>query len=369
MALQPTRRSSGFTLVELLVVIAIIGVLVALLLPAIQAAREAARRSSCTNNMKQLGLAMLNFHDTKKHLPSANRPVGNSSAPRLGVFTQLLPFFEEQNIYDRYDFTVNWSNPNPVAPKTIANAKLVGLQLPVFVCPTTPDDPVERMDGDSQYPIAPQNYASWDLSRCAAPCDYSNIYGIGNGSTPIGGSLMSLQVSGQFVIDQATMQRQVDGLMPKNSIPKLKDCTDGTSHTIMLAECAGRPFVYQAGKQKIGTLPGNRVNGGGWARAATDFGLEGSSSDGSVLPGTCAINCTNGEDVSVKAGNSNPQVPYPYYSSDGTGETYSFHAGGANILFADGSVQYVQEGIDIRVFARLVTRQGAELIDPATYLQ
>src|SRR5262249_47852710 len=157
MTLQPSSPRRGFTLVELLVVIAIIGVLVALLLPAIQAAREAARRSSCTNNMKQLGLAMQNFHDTKKHLPSATRPARNSSPPRLGVFTQLLPFFEEQNIYDQYDFNLNWSNPNASAPKTIPNAKLVGLRLPVFVCPTTPDNPEDRFDGDSQYPIAPQN--------------------------------------------------------------------------------------------------------------------------------------------------------------------------------------------------------------------
>ncbi len=354
---KSTSRS-GFTLVELLVVIAIIGVLVALLLPAVQAAREAARRTSCTNNMKQLGLAMLNFHDSKKHLPSATRPPGNSTLPRLGVFTQLLPYFEEQNIYDLYDSSVNWSNPN-------SNAKIVNKQLPVFVCPTTPDPADERLDGDSQYPL--QGYPDWTSSRCAAPCDYSVIFGVStrlvNYPDP---------TTGQKIIDQvdttsAIELKKLDGLMPKNARPQLRECTDGTSNTIMLAECAGRPFVYRSGGIRSGDLPSNRVNGGGWTRAATDFGLEGSVPGGTSIPGSCAINCTNGDDVSVVASNPNPQVPYPFYSSDGTGETYAFHPGGANILFADGSVHFLSDTTEIRLYARLVTRQGNEIVQNSDF--
>ena len=356
------RRRPAFTLVELLVVIAIIGVLVALLLPAIQAAREAARRTSCTNNMKQLGLAMLNFHDTKRHLPSATRPAGNSTLPRLGVFTQLLPFFEEQNIYNQYDLTVNWSKPTAVAPKAVSNADLAKTQVPVFVCPSVPDGPEDRLDGDSQYPL--QAYPDWTSSRCAAPCDYSVIFGV---STRL---VNATDASMQPIIDQVnttTQLKRLDGLMPKNAKPQLRECTDGTANTIMLAECAGRPYVYRSGGQRVGQLPSNRVNGGGWIRAATDFGLEGWDPTLSKTPGACAINCTNGEDVSVISGNPDPQVPYPNYSSDGTGETFAFHSGGANILFADGSVHFLAETTDIRMFARFVTRQGEEIVQKTDF--
>jgi prepilin-type processing-associated H-X9-DG protein len=102
--------------------------------------------------------------------------------------------------------------------------------------------------------------------------------------------------------------------------------------------------------------PSDRVNGGGWCRSASDFGLDGSSNDGTTFPGTCAINCTNGEDI----GSS----PYPYpapYGVNGTGETYSFHPGGANVLLGDGSVRFASQGIDIRVYAHLVTRDKGDL--------
>jgi prepilin-type processing-associated H-X9-DG protein len=111
------------------------------------------------------------------------------------------------------------------------------------------------------------------------------------------------------------------------------DVTDGMSNTLLLVESAGRPTLWRR-SQPIGdpynTTNPVRVNGGGWARAASDFDLKGSSSDGSVFPGSCAINCTNGDDI----GNNYPD---PVYGTNGTGETYAFHAGGANVLFGDGS--------------------------------
>ena len=119
-----TKKSkAGFTLVELLVVIAIIGVLVALLLPAVQAARESARRTSCTNNLKNIALAMLNFHDSHKALPASNRPPGATNNPRYSAFMLLLPYYEEQNVYDLYDRTVNWSSPIP-SKTGISNARV-----------------------------------------------------------------------------------------------------------------------------------------------------------------------------------------------------------------------------------------------------
>jgi prepilin-type processing-associated H-X9-DG protein len=134
--------------------------------------------------------------------------------------------------------------------------------------------------------------------------------------------------------------------------------TDGTSHTIMLAESAGRPYVYRNGV-KIGDLPTNRVNGGGWSRPASEIGLDGSSQDGTTFPGPCAINCTNGEDI------GSATFPYPFYGSNGTSEVYAFHPGGANILFGDGSVHFLNDAISIKVFASLVTRKNNEPVESA----
>jgi prepilin-type N-terminal cleavage/methylation domain-containing protein/prepilin-type processing-associated H-X9-DG protein len=326
----PRQNSAGFTLVELLVVIAIIGVLIALLLPAVQAARESSRRSSCLNNLHNLGVALHNFHDAKKQLPSSLRP---ASGVRISWETYLLPYFENQTMYDRIDFTQTWSSKTITPPKTVSNFDLVKIRMNVFECPSSPEP--ERLDGDPQNPSG----APW-AADTAAPTDYSTI-------TNVETRLVTAKL----------VDIDGPGIMPKNSTPTFKDVTDGLSKTILLAESAGRPFVYRNGK-KIGALPGNRVNGGGWCRPASDFGLDGSSSDGATFPGPCAINCTNGEDVG--------SLPFPLpapYGTNGTGETYSFHSGGANVAFGDASVKFVNDQIDIRDFAKLVTRAGGELVN------
>ena len=352
-----TKKSkAGFTLVELLVVIAIIGVLVALLLPAVQAAREAARRTSCTNNLKNIALAMLNFHDSHRALPASNRPPGATTNPRYSAFMLLLPYCEEQNVYDLYDRSLNWSSPVPSKGGT-SNAQLVGTKLPIFVCPSNPDD--DRLDGDSQF--SDQAYPDWASSRCAAPTDYSVIFAVTT-------QLANLtDASGNFVIDQVTNPTMgLLGMCPKNSVPQLRQVSDGTANTIMLAEVAGRPFLWQKGSKA--NLPDHRVNGGGWARPASDIGISGSTPDGTISPGVCAINCTNGDDVYRVSPGNNGLTPYKNptngysYGTDGTGEPYSFHSSGANFAFGDGSVHFLQETIDIRVFARLATRAGNELI-------
>ncbi|MGD9723750.1 MAG: DUF1559 domain-containing protein [Pirellulales bacterium] len=342
------RRSPGFTLVELLVVIAIIGVLVALLLPAIQAAREAARRTSCTNNMKQLGIAMLNFHDAHKKLPVSNRAAGVVNSPRYAWATLMLPYFEEQNTYDIYDFKSNWSKPTAVAPKSIPNFQIVGTRLSVFECPSQPED--GRLDGDLQY--WSQGLPDWKSSQCAAPADYVPIQSVEK-------RLVDFRVDGQPIVDQYV--GDLTGMLLRNTEASLRQVTDGTSHTIMLAESAGRPYVYRNG-QRIGELALNRVNGGGWCRPASEFNLDGSSEDGTTFPGPCAINCTNGEDYLKGGTNDMSIVPLMFYGTNGTSETYAFHPAGANILFGDGSVHFLNETIDIRVYARMVTRKGHEMI-------
>ena len=316
-----SNRRAGFTLVELLVVIAIIGVLIALLLPAVQAARESARRGQCTNNLKQLGLGIHNFHDSKLYLPSSIRPAGLTPLPRIAGITALLPYLEAQTIHDKYDFSKNWNEGT--------NAALVATPIQTLLCPSSAN-PL-RLDG------LPED-SPW-TPNINATTDYSPTIGVDT-----------------RLVDLAVVDFAGKGMMPKNEKPRLADVTDGLSNTIAYAESAGRPFLYRRG-QKVGDLPGNRVNGGGWARPASDFSIDGSSADGSVIPGTglCAVNCTNGDDFGATA------FPHPYYGSEGSGEVYAFHPGGANVLLGDGSVRLIATGIQMRVFARLVTRDKGEV--------
>ena len=312
-------HAQGFTLVELLVVIAIIGILVSLLLPAVQAAREAARRTQCENNLKQLGTAAHNFHDTFKKLPSSIRPAGLTPLPRIAGLTFLLPYIEQQTAFEQYDQTKNWSDP--------ANVLVTSQQMATFLCPSSPEP--KRLDGLPE--------ASPWTGNLVAVTDYSPTIGVDQ------------RLKSANLVDVAGA-----GMLTKNGDPRFADVLDGLSNTIMYAESAGRPYVYR-GTQRIGTnLLTNRLNAGGWSRPASDFSVDGSSYDGLAFPGPCALNCTNGEDFA-----STP-FPHPYYGSEGTAEAYAFHPGGAHFALGDGSVRFLAQTIGIREFARLVARAGGE---------
>lgn len=326
---------TGFTLVELLVVIAIIGILVALLLPAIQAARAAAWRSACQNNIRQLGLAVHNYADTKKTLPSSVRPPGLTTLPRIAGFTFLLPFFEEGARYQQYNQTKDWFDP--------VNTPLTNQPIAILQCPSVPN--AERLDGRPEY-------SPW-TPNVGAPTDYSPTI------------FVDARLKAANLVDVAV--NPASGFPPKRSDPglgilaynltvKLNNITDGTSKTIMYAESAGRPFLFRKGKE-VGGFPDGaaRVNGGGWCRPASDMSIDGTSSDGATETGPCAINCTNG----IAMGST---FPHPYYHTVGTSEPYSFHSGGANFCMGDGSVKWINDNIDIREFAKLVTRAGAEIV-------
>lgn len=312
-------KRSAFTLVELLVVIAIIGVLVALLLPAVQAAREAARRTQCGNNLKQMGLAAHNFHDTFLKLPSSIRPGGLTTAPRIAGLTLLLPYLEQRNSYDKYDQTKNWFDA--------ANLPVTSLTIPSYNCPSTAADR-KRLDG------VPEN-TPW--TPVVATTDYSPTIGV------------DPRLLSSSLVDFADT-----GMLPKNGEPRFADVTDGLSNTLMYAESAGRPIVYRKGLKKFGNYPTDHLNAGGWSRPASDFSLDGSSYDGATFPGPCAVNCTNGENVGST-------FPHPYYGTEGTAEAFSFHPAGINVAMGDGSVRFIQEQVSIREFARLVTRSGGEI--------
>jgi prepilin-type N-terminal cleavage/methylation domain-containing protein/prepilin-type processing-associated H-X9-DG protein len=311
------NQRRGLTLIELLVVIALIGVLVGLLLPAVQAAREAARRTQCGHNLKQLGLAAHNYHDTHGTFPpGAAGPVGPAFPHLLqlkhhGLATFLLPYVEQQPLASQYRWDLSWFDP--------PNQTSVNTQLKIWQCPSAR---VNRIQVGSLPTVAPPPEEPFTGS--AACGDYA-----GMGSIDLG-----LERSG--LIDRSGGPRDprgfLEGVFPINAARRLADILDGSSQTIMIAECAGRPQLWRRRRE----VPNIHLSGGPWA-SRNLLWCRGASADGNAFFGPCAINCTNDREV------------------------YSFHAGGADVVFADGSVHFLKENVDIRDFARLVTYAGGEV--------
>lgn len=311
------RRSSlGFTLIELLVVIAIIGVLIGLLLPAIQGAREASRRIQCGNNLKQLGLALQNFHDANRVFPASGWTTvgpGNPAGKFVSWRPLILPYLEQANLKELYDFKSNWwESTNPA---------VAGVAVPIFVCPSAPTPP-KILSAVAKPPRPAIAFAT-----PVAPTDYEAIQGVQPASinpnlpTPI------YDAENRFSV------------MHRNSRNRMADIFDGTSTTIMVVECSSRPRVFR--KRTLQTSLNNE-QGICWADSEGPFSLDGSPPDGSREGGL-------GSTRSMNARNDN--------------EPYSFHPSGCNFLFADGHVAYLSENLPIEIAAKLVTRTGAEILD------
>jgi prepilin-type N-terminal cleavage/methylation domain-containing protein/prepilin-type processing-associated H-X9-DG protein len=302
---------SAVTLVELLVVIAIIGVLVALLLPAIQAARESARCSQCQNNSKQIGLALQNFEGAWRHFPpgSVNGPfpaAGVITTTKHGWVVFLLPYLEEQVLYDLYLWDADGGGGSDSA-----GARTV--QLKLLQCPSAESD--RTLDW--------QNPKTEVWLRNNACTDYAAILSVDSVLAELG------------LIDPVLNYR---GVLSLNSMTRVADITDGTSHTILIAEAAGRPTLWQGGKEA------GSSNCGPWPQWRNcQIAISGTTPPSYTSPGPCAINCTNNNEI------------------------YSFHPGGANVLFADGTVHLLIASIDIRVLAGLVTRDGGEVVSADDY--
>jgi prepilin-type N-terminal cleavage/methylation domain-containing protein/prepilin-type processing-associated H-X9-DG protein len=294
---------AAFTLIELLVVIAIIAILIGLLLPAVQKVREAAARMSCQNNLKQFGLALHNYANTNGDKFPATRVTVGSDAKFRAWTPIALPFIEQDNVAKLWDMNVKWNvAPNLVTSQT--NFKL-------FRCPSAPE--TRRIPSPLTVGYGPGDYATMNAVR-------RRFYNANN--------IPNFPVPGAAAGDEA------EGAMQKVRDTSLLAITDGLSNTILLAEDAGRPNLYQKGRD-IGT---NTADGWGWADPdGVGISLDGVQANLVTTGGTCFINCTNDSEV------------------------YAFHSGGTNVLMADGSVRFIRESVPAATFAYLVTARGGEV--------
>jgi prepilin-type N-terminal cleavage/methylation domain-containing protein len=307
-----TRARRGFTLVELLVVIAIIGVLVALLLPAVQSARESARRMQCSNNLRQIGLGLHSFHDQNGCLPagaitsSAKPPAVKFNVPNNkihGWAIFIYPFIEQKNLYDQYKFDVHWYD----APNQIVREQYVTS----FICPSSVIP--RRLDGATTGGVA------WK----AAAADYGVNNGVDSGNlNPLG------------LIDGGTATAP-NGVMRVDEAHRFAEITDGLSNTMWICEDAGRPQLYRANKQRVGT---SRASGASHIDRDNEYILHGFNAAGTANPGPCHLNCTNDNEV------------------------YSFHPSGAMVLIGDGSVRFLSQNAQFKIVAAMITKQGGESV-------
>lgn len=329
------RRSTGFTLVELLVVIAIIGILVALLLPAVQAAREAARRTDCKSNMRNMSLAVLNFESTHgKFPPAAQERTGsawsqNSPPPlaRHNGISFMLPYFEQGNTFAAINYDWDWNDNKHTENETHTKQDLGG----ILICKSAPSGrerfhvtdyvPMNRIDLDPSRSEPHPDDAPGGLFRELISLNEVDDYGNAEDGDPVWDGILqidSIKMSGTRI--SSTDRRKVTA----------SHVTDGLSKTFLLFESAGSPDFYVLGSSR-----------GVDSRFDTEFRWA-SQNTVMELQYYCGrsqlINCSNRSRI------------------------YSFHNQGCNFAYADGSVQFHTDELDPQIFVSLFTIRGEEII-------
>jgi len=300
--MSQNKKRRGFTLIELLVVIAIIAILVALLLPAVQQAREAARRSTCKNTLKQWGLALHNYHDVFGTLPMGSMGVGN----RLGFHVMLLPYVDQQNLYERFDFDVNYDT----APNTAIKTE----EFSALFCPSFNE-----------------KFASGSSTQRT-----HNYYGVmgAKGTDPFGAAY---PVTGNKTTNHGGYA--TNGMLYRNSSIRLTDVTDGTSNTLMMGELAWAPD-----KDIPGNPSGFTNQRRGWTQGTQTTGTSDHAS----------YSCRN---IATTIGTVGYRSGAFLFNDSSFG---SRHAGGCHFALADGTVHFLNENIDMSVYLAAGSRAGQE---------
>jgi len=336
---QPIPHRTGFTLIELLVVIAIIAILVALLLPAVQQAREAARRSQCKNNLKQLGLALHNYHDAHLCFPTQG---GFTAAHGWGFLPMLLPYFEQAPLYNSIDFRKNVSE----SPVTVRNAR-----LPILNCPSDPDPISMRnralpvmtagtADGDDGLYIGTVTHYSGsygDAYNNSSADPYSTegsgaLYGCGGCS---GGATPTTDCPRPTLgYGGGPDHRGIFDMYGIASPVRIGSVTDGTSNTIMM------------GHSTNVTTSNSNI----WVSST-------GNTHGTSQPINYITNQCRGT-AGVKPNNCDGRILGSWQ-----GRAFSsFHTGGVAACMSDGSVRFISESISMRLHNALGSRAGNEVI-------
>jgi prepilin-type N-terminal cleavage/methylation domain-containing protein len=338
-------RSRGFTLIELLVVIAIIAVLIALLLPAVQQAREAARRTQCKNNLKQLGLAAANYESTFTRFPASGKGINfqiiNLQAFPVSTFTQLLPYTDQSPVYNQFNFNVHYSNSS-----VSNNAAAARTKVPAFLCPSNAITTNDAL-GYGQADYMPVAFV-----------DIDPVTGVRNGQNGV--------VGGANGTTLGASQDSAFGLFAN----PISYTTDGLSNTITIVEQAGRPSnlvgKYNVVALYIGGAPGvdpSQMTGAGgaftapnrWADSDSGAGVSGQANSvvGNLLP------ILNGNRLPV---GGPPACPWSQNNCGPNNEPFSLHVGGLHALMGDGTVRFLSENTDRNTVRRLFGRADGEVI-------